>query len=55
MLMVPLGDASRRTTGFPVVTTSIVVINVLVFLLELLGGAPFEGHFRGKITHRQAT
>jgi membrane associated rhomboid family serine protease len=41
MLMVPIGDASRRPTCFPLVTTSILLINVLVFLLELLGGDPF--------------
>jgi membrane associated rhomboid family serine protease len=41
MLFVPLGDASRRPTRFPIVTASIIVVNVLVFLLELLGGDPF--------------
>ncbi len=41
MILIPLSDASRRPTRFPTVTTSIVVINVLVFLLELLGGEPF--------------
>lgn len=41
MLLVPLSDASRRPTSFPVVTTSIVVINVLVFFLELIGGDQF--------------
>ena len=41
MLMVPLGDASRRPTRFPIVTTSIVLVNVIVFLLELLGGDAF--------------
>lgn len=41
MLMVPLGDASRRPTRFPVITISVVVVNVVVFLLELLGGDAF--------------
>jgi membrane associated rhomboid family serine protease len=41
MLLIPLSDASRRPTSFPIVTASIIVVNVLVFLLELLGGDPF--------------
>ena len=41
MPIIPLSDASRRPTNFPVVTTGIVVLNVLVFLLELLGGDAF--------------
>jgi len=39
--VIPLGDASRRPTRFPVVTSSIIVINALVFILELAGGAAF--------------
>jgi membrane associated rhomboid family serine protease len=39
--MFPLGDASRRPSRFPVVTVSIIALNVLVFLLELAGGDPF--------------
>ena len=37
----PLGDASRRPRRFPVVTTAIIVVNALVFLLELMGGDEF--------------
>jgi membrane associated rhomboid family serine protease len=39
--MIPLGDASRRPTRFPVITATIIVVNVLVFVLELLGGQQF--------------
>jgi membrane associated rhomboid family serine protease len=39
--MIPLRDESRRPVGFPVVTASIIAINVLVFLLELSGGDAF--------------
>ena len=39
--MIPLGDASRRPRSFPVVTTAIIVVNALVFLLELMGGDAF--------------
>ena len=41
MGVIPLGDASRRPTRFPVVTASIIVVNVVVFLFELAGGDPF--------------
>jgi membrane associated rhomboid family serine protease len=36
--MVPLGDASRRPARVPVVTAGIIVVNVLVFVLELMRG-----------------
>ncbi len=39
--MIPLGDASRRPVQMPVVTVSLIVVNVLVFLMELAGGDPF--------------
>src|SRR5262245_36039374 len=39
--MIPLGDASRRPVRMPVVTLAIIVVNVLVFLLELAGGDAF--------------
>jgi membrane associated rhomboid family serine protease len=39
--VIPLSDASRRPTRFPMVTTLIIVINVFVFILELLGGDQF--------------
>lgn len=41
MPVIPLSDASRRPTRFPVVTASLIVINVVVFLAELAGGDPF--------------
>jgi len=39
--VIPLSDASRRPVHFPVVTLSIIVINVLVFVEELLRGDAF--------------
>ena len=39
--MVPLGDASRRPARVPVVTAGIIVINVVVFVRELMRGDAF--------------
>ena len=39
--LIPLNDASRRATRFPIVTTAIIVVNVIVFLLELQNGDAF--------------
>ena len=39
--VIPLNDASRRPTRFPVVTLAIIVLNVLVFILELALGEEF--------------
>jgi membrane associated rhomboid family serine protease len=39
--LIPLGDISRRPTRFPIVTMLIIIVNVLVFLLELTGGDAF--------------
>jgi rhomboid family protein len=39
--VIPLGDASRRPMNFPVATAGIILINVLVFALELAHGEPF--------------
>src|SRR5262249_25805042 len=39
--VIPLSDASRRPYRFPVVTATIVAVNAIVFVLELLGGDPF--------------
>jgi rhomboid family protein len=39
--MIPLTDASRRPEHFPVVTIGIIVVNALVFVLELMGGDEF--------------
>lgn len=41
MEVIPLGDDSRRPARFPMVTASIIVVNGLVFLLEVLGGEAF--------------
>jgi membrane associated rhomboid family serine protease len=39
--IVPLGDASRRPARVPVVTAGIIVVNVAVFVLELMRGDAF--------------
>jgi membrane associated rhomboid family serine protease len=39
--MIPLSDASRKPTHVPVATALIIVVNVFVFVLELMGGEPF--------------
>jgi len=39
--MIPLSDESRRPENFPLVTAGIIAINVLVFILELMGGDTF--------------
>jgi membrane associated rhomboid family serine protease len=39
--MIPLGDVSRRPLRFPTITVFIIVINFVVFLLELAGGDRF--------------
>lgn len=39
--LVPLSDASRRPVHFPFVTLLIILINVFVFVRELMGGDAF--------------
>jgi membrane associated rhomboid family serine protease len=39
--LIPLSDASRRPVRMPVVTALIILVNVLVFLLELTRGDSF--------------
>jgi membrane associated rhomboid family serine protease len=39
--MIPLTDESRAPASFPVVTAAIIAANVLVFILELMGGDAF--------------
>ena len=39
--MIPLRDASREPSRYPIVTTSIIALNIVVFLLELAGGDAF--------------
>jgi len=41
MTMIPLTDTSRRPLRYPAMTTAIILINAMVFLLELVGGEPF--------------
>jgi membrane associated rhomboid family serine protease len=41
MGMIPLGDATRRPVRMPVVTIAIIVVNFIVFALELAGGDDF--------------
>src|SRR6266545_6949666 len=41
MGVIPLSDSSRRPSRFPVMTASIIAVNVLVFLTELVGGETF--------------
>ena len=38
---IPLSDASRRPVHFPIITTCIILTNLVVFLLELGGGDAF--------------
>ena len=39
--LIPLTDASRRPVRMPVVTALIIVVNVIVFVMELANGEPF--------------
>jgi membrane associated rhomboid family serine protease len=39
--LVPLSDASRRPVRIPIVTALIIVVNVIVFGMELVHGEPF--------------
>jgi membrane associated rhomboid family serine protease len=39
--MIPLSDASRRPSRFPLVTTAIIGVNAVVFVMELMGGDAF--------------
>lgn len=39
--MIPLSDASRRPSRFPMVTAIIITVNAVVFVLELMGGDDF--------------
>ena len=43
--MIPLGDVSRRPVRIPVVTISIIVLNVIVFWMELVNGESFIQHW----------
>jgi len=39
--MFPIEDETRRPSRFPIVTVSIIVLNALLFVLELVGGDDF--------------
>ncbi len=39
--LIPLGDASRRPARIPVITALIILVNGVVFVMELMGGDPF--------------
>jgi membrane associated rhomboid family serine protease len=39
--LIPLSDASRRPVRVPVVTVFIILVNALVFILELMNGDAF--------------
>ncbi len=39
--LIPLGDSSRRPTRVPIVTILIILVNVFVFVRELMGGEAF--------------
>ena len=41
MAIVPLSDESRKPSRFPIVTASLIAANVVVFLLEVVGGEAF--------------
>jgi len=41
MGVIPLSDASRRPSRFPVMTASIIAVNARVFVIELVGGETF--------------
>jgi membrane associated rhomboid family serine protease len=43
--MIPLSDATRRPTRVPIITGLIIVVNVCVFVLELLNGDAFVGRW----------
>jgi rhomboid family protein len=43
--MIPLGDASRRTVRFPIVTAGLICANAFVFVLELIGSDDFINTF----------
>ncbi len=39
--MIPISDASRRPVRFPIATVTLIAINAVVFVFELLGGDAF--------------
>jgi len=54
--MFPLGDASRRMSGIPLVTVAIIAVNAAVFYLELTRGEPFINRWSvvpATVVHRE--
>ncbi len=43
--LIPLGDASRRRANAPIATILIILLNAVVFFLELQGGDAFVYHW----------
>jgi membrane associated rhomboid family serine protease len=43
--MIPLGDSTRRPINFPIVTLTLIAVNAVVFVLELLGGDEFINYW----------
>jgi len=43
--MIPLGDSTRRPINLPVVTLTLIAINAVFFVLELLGGDAFINYW----------
>jgi len=43
--LIPLSDASRRPARIPLVTVLIILVNVFVFVLELMNGEAFVTHW----------
>src|SRR5262249_9334897 len=43
--VIPLTDASRRPINFPIVTLLLIIVNLLVFVRELIGGEAFVLHW----------
>jgi membrane associated rhomboid family serine protease len=39
--MIPIGDAERRPLGFSTITAVLITLNILTFILELVGGSAF--------------
>jgi len=49
--MIPLGDASRRPQQRSVMTTFIIVVNLIVFVMELTGGDAFVSRWSAIPAH----
>src|SRR5437588_9093553 len=44
-MLLPIGDDNTQRVSYPVVTTVLIILNVIVFLLELSGGTAFIDHY----------